>query len=56
MKKFVLMLSFLFGFLIIPVAVTFAASVIGEEVFNEDGIEFYFYSLAALAGAVLTVT
>ena len=56
MKRFVLMLSFIVGFLVIPVAVTFAASIVGEQVFNQDGIEVYFYSLAALAGAVLPVT
>lgn len=56
MKKLVLFTMFLIGFLFIPVAVTLAASFIGEQVFDKEGIEQYFYSLGALAGLVLPVT
>lgn len=56
MKKFYLVVSFIIGFLFIPVAVTFGASIIGQQLFDQEGIELYFYSLGALAGIVLPVT
>lgn len=56
MKKFLLTFIFLIGFLIVPVSVIFAASVVGEEVLGIDNIEAYFASLAALSAIVLPVT
>ncbi len=46
----------LIGFLIVPVSVIFAASVVGEEDLGIDSIEAYFASLAALSAIVLPVT
>lgn len=56
MKKLFLMTCFIIGFLFIPAAVIFAASVDGGETIGIDGVGSYFISLAALAGAVLSVT
>lgn len=56
MKKVYLLFMFLVGFLFVPLAGVYAAGIVAEEVFDQKGIEVYFYSVAALAGLVITAT
>jgi hypothetical protein len=56
MKNLFLVVCFIIGFLLIPVTGLAAVSIVAEKVFDTVGVELYFISLAALAGAVLPVT
>ena len=56
MRKIAIMISFVIGFMFIPIVLIFAASVVGELVFDKEGIEVYFYSLGAIAGLVIPIT
>lgn len=55
MKKLFLVMCFIVGFLLVPSAIVFAASVAGESV-GVENVDTFFVSLAAMSAAVIPVT